>query len=314
MNPVVRRLAAVALIGVTLGISEGLCAKAHAHGAHGGATQDEEREAGEFRAIPVLTIEGHTGFENNLEGQPYHSAIDLQFGGVFEWGLGENSNFTIEGQLGPAVVYGEAEHFYGRVEIEEEGAEEEEEDGSPFRRVDAKGYLAARYQPTSKLSISADWKPYWVSATQAEDVRGFKHEIGTEVVYAFGDGDVNFALGDGLESVVDGLFVSAENRTGWESDGTYLGNYTDTWVGFGFNYDQLNVTISGGPRFYIPGSYSGLDQRTDWGGEIELEYPLNEKLTLFAHWEPVYSTDEREAGGWGKGFQHHVGLGLTVAY
>ena len=111
MNPVVRRLAVIALVGATLGISEIAYSKGHAHGAHGGATQAEELEAGEFRAIPVLTIEGHTGFENNLEGQPYHSAIDLQFGGVFEWGLGENSNFTIEGQLGPAVVYGEAEHW-----------------------------------------------------------------------------------------------------------------------------------------------------------------------------------------------------------
>ena len=109
--------------------------------------------------------------------------------------------------------------------------------------------------------------PYFEIGSAEENV-GMKNEVGATVVYAFGDGDVNFALGDGLESVVDGIFVSVENRTGWDTQGTYLGNYTDTWLGFGFFVDQLNVTLTAGPRFYSPGSYSGLSQRTDWGGEI----------------------------------------------
>ena len=282
-----------------------------AHGAAGG----ESLEAGEFKASPVMTIEGHAGLEDNLEGQPRHYAIDLQFGGVFEWGLEKDGAFAIEALIGPAAVYGEAEHFYGRVEIEEEGEEEgEEESGAPFRRVDAKAYLAARYQPNDRFSISVDWKPYYVTSSIAEDTKGLKHEVGAKLAYAFGDGDLNFALGDGLESIADGIFISAENRSGWESDGTYLGNYTDTWLGFGFNVDLLNVTFTGGPRFYTPGDYSGLSQRTDWGGEIALEYPINDQVVLFAHWEPIYSTDERKGGGWGIGWQHHIGTGVSFSF
>ena len=105
---------------------------------------------------------------------------------------------------------------------------------------------------------------------KGEDVKGLKNELHFGGIYAFGDGDVNFALGDGLETIADGIFISAKNATGWESDGMYVGNYTDIRPGFGFNYDPLNVTISGGPRFYTPGSYAKLPSRTDWGGEIAL--------------------------------------------
>ena len=73
---------------------------------------------GQFRAIPVITIEGHGGFENNLEGHPEHYAIDGQFGVVLEWGLPNEGSFAIEAALGPALVWGEAEHFYGRVHVE----------------------------------------------------------------------------------------------------------------------------------------------------------------------------------------------------
>ena len=84
----------------------------HAHGGHGGGEQLPE---GEFRATPVITIEGHGGFETNLDGKPEHYAIDGQFGYVFEWGLPNNGSFAIEATLGPSAVYGEAEHFYGVV-------------------------------------------------------------------------------------------------------------------------------------------------------------------------------------------------------
>ena len=368
----------VALLPLSLCLATDLFNRdARAHGAGGG---EAPLPAGQFRALPVITIEGHGGFENNLEGRPQHYAIDGMFGVVLEWGLPNNGSFTLEAQLGPALVWGEAEHFYGRVHVEsdhddhnehasehedehddhaseheddhddhasehehddhedhasehedehddhasEHGDEHDDHDnhaehthahgsGAPFRRTDIKGFLQALYQPNDRLALSVAWEPYYVTGDEGEDFGiGLKNELGAEVVYAFGDGDVNFALGDGLESVIDGVFVSVENRSGWESDGTFIGNYTDPWLGFGFNIDLLNVTLSGGPRFYTPGSYSGLPQRTDWGGEIELEYPIAENVVLFAHWEPVYST---EGGpGWGVGWQHHVGTGLSLLF
>ena len=122
-----------------------------------------------------------------------------------------------------------------------------------------------------------------------------KNEVGATVVYAFGDGDLNFALGDGLESVIDGVFVSVENRTGWETRRPfYLGNYTDTWLGFGFFVDQLNVTLTAGPRFYSPGSLLRSLPRGQIGAaRLGMEYPLADSVVLFAHWKPIYST----AGG-----------------
>ena len=297
--------------------------------AHGGA-EGSDLKPGEYKASPILTIEGHGGLENNLQGQPRHYAIDGLFGTVLEWGLSNEGSFAIEAAIGPALVWGEAEHFYGQVHVhgaeeahedeheDEDHAEEEGQDdevvtsASPWRRTDIKGYLSARYQPNKNLSIQATYKPYYITRTQDEDKLGLRNEVQAGATYAFGDGDVNFALGDGLENIVDGIFVSAYNNTGWDSDGTYLGNYTDTWAGFGFNYDKLNVTLSGGPRFYTPGSYANLPQRTDWGGEIEFEYPIAENVVAFAHWEAIYSSQNGE--GWGVGFQHHIGTGVSFRF
>jgi hypothetical protein len=296
-----------------------------AHGAAGG----EDLAPGEFQIAPVLTLEGHAGLEDNLEGQPRHYAIDGLFGAVMEWGLANNGSLAIEAMLGPTLVWGEAEHFYGRVHLEPSGEDHAEEDhaeasdhhgeehdhshgGAPFRRSDIKGRLQVRYAPNQRLSFFAEWLPYYVTRSQGEDIQGLKNELGFGVAYAFGDGDVNFALGDGLETVADGIFISVENRTGWESDGTYLGNYTDPWLGFGFKVDQLNVTLSSGPRFYSPGRYAGLPSRTDWGGEVELEFPLNRRTVLFAHWKPIYSSQSGE--GWGRGWQHHIGTGVTFRF
>lgn len=317
-----------------------------AHSTAGG----EELLPGEFRVRPVVTLEGHGGLENNLEGRPQHYAIDGLFGAVFEWGLERGGSFAIEAQLGPALVWGEAEHFYGRVHIEppvtavptssssEEEEEEEEEDGDhaeddhgdedhaaeghshseahsdgvPYRRTDVKGYLQARYQPNDRFEMSFTWWPYYVTGDQGEDVIGLKNEIGVQAIWALGDGDVNFALGDGLETIADGIFLSLENRTGWESTQTYLGNYTDPWVGLGFNIDLLNITLSAGPRFYSPGSYANLPFRTDWGGELELEYPVSKSVVLFAHYKPVYSGQSGE--GWGVGWQHHIGSGISFSF
>ena len=53
--------------------------------------------------------------------------------------------------------------------------------------------------------------------------------------------------------VCSSLWITARDE---ESDGMWVGNYTDPRVGFGFNYDKLNVRFEAGPRFYVPGSYS----------------------------------------------------------
>ena len=303
-----------------MGFALALSAPAYAHGGAAG----EQLRPGEFKASPVITIEGHGGLENNLKGPPRHYAIDGFYGTVLEWGLENKGSFAIEAGIGPAFVWGEAEHFYGQVHAHGDHAEEDDEEhaeesftsASPWRRTDIKGYLSARYQPTANFSLQATWKPYYITRTETqdglEDELGLRNEVQVGAVYALGDGDVNFALGDGLENVVDGLFVSAYNNTGWDSDGTYLGNYTDTWAGFGFNYDLLNVTLSAGPRFYMPGRYANLPQRTDWGGEMEFEYPFTRSIVGFAHWKAVYSTQAGE--GWGIGFQHHIGTGVTLRF
>jgi hypothetical protein len=324
--------AGIVLVPLSVVMALAAPAPLRAHGAAGG----EDLAPGVFQIAPVLTLEGHAGLENNLEGQPRHYAIDGLVGVVMEWGLPNKGSLAIEAMVGPALVWGEAEHFYGRVHMDDSAdhhgedshdhAEEphdhaEQDDhghdhghggGAPFRRSDLKGQLQVRYDPNQRLSFLAEWLPYYVTRNQGEDLKGLKNELGFGVAYAFGDGDVNFALGDGLETIADGLFVSVQNRTGWESDGTYLGNYTDPWLGFGFNVDRLNVTLSGGPRFYSPGSYAGLPSRTDWGGEVELEFPLFPRTILFAHWKPIYSSQSGE--GWGRGWQHHIGTGVTFRF
>ena len=83
--------------------------------AHGGG-----ESALEFDFTPILTIEGHGGFDTNLEGDPKHYAIDGLFGGVFEWGLGNGGSFAIEAAVGPALVWGEAEHFCGKVHVHDD--------------------------------------------------------------------------------------------------------------------------------------------------------------------------------------------------
>ena len=311
------RLPEIFLVPIGLVIALASPAPLRAHGAAGG----EELAPGVFQIAPVLTLEGHAGLENNLEGQPRHYAIDGLVGVVMEWGLPNQGSLAIEAMVGPALVWGEAKHFYGRVHLEDSDDHHAEEHGhshdhghggAPFRRSDLKGQLQVLYGPNQRVSFFAEWLPYYVTRNQGEDLQGLKNELGFGVAYAFGDGDVNFALGDGLETIADGVFVSVENRTGWESDGTYLGNYTDPWLGFGFNIDQLNVTISGGPRFYSPGRYAALPSRTDWGGEVELELPLNRRTVLFAHWKPIYSSQSGE--GWGSGWQHHIGTGVTFRF
>ncbi|MFM7511757.1 MAG: hypothetical protein ACKO3F_00055, partial [Cyanobium sp.] len=157
-----------------------------AHGAAGG----EDLAPGEFQLAPVLTLEGHAGLENNLEGQPRHYAIDGLLGVVMEWGLPNQGSLAIEAMVGPALVWGEAEHFYGRVHLEhseEHHGEEadhhaEEHDhshgGAPFRRSDLKGRLQVRYDPNQRLSFFAEWLPYYVTRSQGEDLQGLKNELG----------------------------------------------------------------------------------------------------------------------------------------
>ena len=120
-------------------------------------------------------------------------------------------------------------------------------------------------------------------------------------------------LGDGIEDLVNGVYLSVDHRQGWESDGMYVGNYTDPRVGLGFTFggDEISLMIEAGPRFYVPGSYAGLDSRTDLAGEIELSVPVGD-ATLFLHWQQTYSWEDAPGGG--EGWQHHVGTGVTFAF
>ena len=309
---------------------------AFAHGSHGGG---EALEAGEFDFTPILSIEGHGGFDNNLEEQPRHYAIDGMFGGVFEWGLGNGGSFAIEAAIGPALVWGEAEHFYGKVHADDHDDDHHDEDHddheddhddhdddheehdhshdhsheTDFKRTDIRGFLQARYAPNDRLSFELSWNPYYVTKDQGDDIEGLKNELGAKAIWALGDGDVNFALGDGIEDLVNGVYLSVDHRQGWESDGMYVGNYTDPRVGLGFTFggDEISLNIEAGPRFYVPGSYSGLDQRTDFAGEIELSVPVGD-ASFFLHWQQAYSWED--ASGWGEGWQHHVGTGVTFTF
>jgi len=308
---------------------------AEAHGSHGGS--GEALEAGDFDFTPIITIEGHGGFDANLEGDPKHYAIDGMIGGVFEWGLGNGGSFAIEAAIGPALVWGEAEHFYGgpalvwgeaehfygKVHVDDHDNDHDDDHGdhkghdhshdTDFKRTDIKGFLQARYAPNDRLSFELSWNPYYVTKDQGEDIQGLKNELGAKAIWALGDGDVNFALGDGIEDLVNGVYLSVDHRQGWESDGMYVGNYTDPRVGLGFMFggDEISLMIEAGTRFYVPGSYAGLDSRTDYAGEIELSVPVGD-ATLFLHWKHVYSWED--ASGWGEGWQHHVGTGVTFTF
>ena len=182
-----------------------------------------------------------------------------------------------------------------------------------FKRTDIKGFIQARYAPNDRLSLALSWNPYYVTQDQGEDIQGLKNELGAKVKWAMGDGDVNFALGDGIEDLVNGVYLSVDHRQGWESDGMYVGNYTDPRVGLGFTFgnDEISLMIEAGPRFYVPGSYSGLSQRTDLAGEIAFSVPVGD-ATLFLHWQQTYSWDD--APGWGEGWQHHVGTGVSFSF
>ena len=311
------------------------------HGSHGGG--ESELEAGEFDFTPIITIEAHGGFDTNLEGDPKHYALDGLVGGAFSWGLGNGATLSIEAAIGPSLVWGEAEHFYGKVHVHDHGSHDDDHDhdhdddhghdddhdddhdgdhghdddhghshDTDYKRSDVRGFLQVRYAPNDRLNLALSWNPYYVTQDQGDDIEGLKNELSTKVTWALGDGDVNFALGDGLRDIVDGVFLSIDHRQGWESDGMWVGNYTDPRIGFGFNYDQLNVRIDAGPRFYVPGSYSGLGQRTDFAGEISLSLPVGENADIFAHWQQAYTWED--ASGWGDGWQHHIGTGVSFTF
>ena len=294
-------------------------APVHAHGSHGGGS---ELEAGEFDFTPLLTVEGHAGFDDNLEIPEKHYAADFLIGGEFAWGLGNDKQFSLSAFVGPALVRGGAEHFYGEIHVEDHSEEEHEHEAHPTRsRVDFKAYLEANYKHSDRLNIQAYWNPYLVTSDELEfhadenewekfESKGIKNELGAKVKYAFGDGDVDFGLGDSVSDLIDGAYVSVDHRQGWGVDGVFIGNYTDPRLGVGFNYGETSFQVEAGPRYYTPGSYaSDLDSRTDFAGEIMISRPVNDDVEFFAHWKVVYSWDKTE--GWGRGYQHHVGTGIT---
>ena len=295
-------------------------APAHAHGSHGSGA---ELEAGEFNFTPLLTVEGHAGFDDNLEIPEKHYAADFLIGGEFAWGLGSDKQFSLSAFVGPALVRGGAEHFYGEIHVEDHSEEgHEEHEAHPTRsRVDFKAYLEANYKHSDRLNVQAYWNPYMVTSDELEfhaeenewekfESKGIKNELGAKVKYAFGDGDVDFGLGDSVSDLIDGAYVSVDHRQGWGADGVFIGNYTDPRLGVGFNYGETAFQIEAGPRYFTPGSYaSDLDSRTDMAGEIMISRPVNDDVEFFAHWKVVYSWDKTE--GWGRGYQHHVGTGIT---
>ena len=290
-------------------------APVHAHGSHGGGS---ELEAGEFDFTPLLTVEGHAGFDDNLEIPEKHYAADFLIGGEFAWGLGNDKQFSLSAFVGPALVRGGAEHFYGEIHVHDE----EEHEAHPTRsRVDFKAYLEANYKHSDRLNVQAYWNPYFVTSDELKfhaeegewekfESKGVKNELGAKVKYAFGDGDVDFGLGDSFSDLIDGAYVSVDHRQGWGVDGVFIGNYTDPRLGVGFNYGEIAFQIEGGPRFYTPGKYaSALNSRTDWAGEIMVSRPVSDKVDFFAHWKFIHTWDNAE--GWGNGYQHHIGTGIT---
>ena len=276
-------------------------------------------KAGEFNFTPLLTVEGHAGFDDNLEIAEKHFAADFLIGGEFAWGLGNDKQFSLSAFVGPALARGGAEHFYGEIHVAEPGHEHE---AHPTRnRVDFKAYLEANYKHSDRLNVQAYWNPYMVTSDELEfhaeeneweafESKGIKNELGAKVKYAFGDGDVDFGLGDSVSDLIDGAYVSVDHRQGWGVDGVFIGNYTDPRLGVGFNYGETAFQIEAGPRYFTPGSYaSDLESRTDVAGEIMITRPVNDDVDFFAHWKVVYTWDETE--GWGDGLQHHVGTGIT---
>ena len=276
-------------------------------------------KAGEFNFTPLLTVEGHAGFDDNLEIAEKHFAADFLIGGEFAWGLGNDKQFSLSAFVGPALARGGAEHFYGEIHVAEPGHEHE---AHPTRnRVDFKAYLEANYKHSDRLNVQAYWNPYMVTSDELEfhaeenewesfESKGIKNELGAKVKYAFGDGDVDFGLGDSVSDLIDGAYVSVDHRQGWGVDGVFIGNYTDPRLGVGFNYGETAFQIEAGPRFFTPGSYaSDLDSRTDVAGEIMISRPVNDDVDFFAHWKVLYTWDKTE--GWGDGLQHHVGTGIT---
>ena len=333
-----------------------------AHGSHGGS--DVELEAGEFDFSPIITIEGHGGFDTNLDGDPRHYAVDGLFGGSFSWGVGNGAACRLR-RLSVPLWCGERlnismERFIPMIMMsmlmkamittimmitstmtmtnmvmmimiqrrrrvmmmtmltsmnmnDEHQHEHAHSHDTDYQRTDVKGFLQVRYAPNDRLNVAVSWNPYYVTRDQGDDLQGLKNELGTKVTWALGDGDVNFGLGDGFGDLVDGVYLSVDHRQGWESDGMYVGNYTDPRAGLGFKFgsDEISFRVEAGPRFYVPGSYAGLDQRTDLAGEVELSVPVGD-ATWFLHWQQTYSWDD--APGWGEGWQHHLGTGVSFTF
>ncbi len=64
--------------------------------------------------------------------------------------------------------------------------------------------------------------------------------------------------------------------------------------------------------FFVPGSDSSASERTDFASEIEISRPLGDNADIFLHWQPTYS--DKDGSEWGKGWQHHVGTGVTFRF
>ena len=56
-----------------------------------------------------------------------------------------------------------------------------------------------------------------------------------------------------LKEIIEGTYVYIQHNQGWESDGKYIGNFTDARLGVSFNYDLISLKFDAGPGFYNPG-------------------------------------------------------------
>ena len=234
---------------------------AFAHGSMGVVGAD--LEAGEFDFSPIITVEGHGGFDKNLE-----DGLGLRPGWFVRWcvqlGLGQRSHPFHRSGCRSSLVWGEAEHFYGKFATDDHDDDHGHDDHDdmlittmmtrtmmtrtmmmimvPMKRImmmttmimamtttitmitatpmtplqadRCSGFVQVRYAPNDRLNVALSWNPYYVTQDQDDDIKGLKNELGTKVTWALGDGDVDFALGDGLGDVIDGVFLSVDHRQG----------------------------------------------------------------------------------------------------
>ena len=264
-----------------------------------------------------MAVEGHAAFEDNLTTPARHNAGDFLTGAEWAWGLGNDQQISLSAFVGPALVHGGAEHFYGEIHVEDGAVHEDAHPAEvelilkDFLKLIINIVIHYHFNLLESYVVTSDEVNIEDGEVETFETKGVKNEVGIKAKYAFGDGDVDFGLGDSISDLIDGLYMSVDHRQGWGVDGVHIGNYTDPRLGVKFNYGETAFQVDLGPRFYNPGSYASgfIGSRTDLAGEIMISRPVSEKMDFFAHWKFVGTWDN--SAGVGAGFQNHVGTGIT---